>query len=450
MKNVLMISAAFPPTGGPGVQRSVKFAKYLPQCGWLPTVWAAEPLHGLPRDHTLLLDLPAGVAVHRRPNPTARDRQAAPWFGLRQWMAGTTTARADHPDELIGWARESIDALLDLSAIKQINALYSTFSPASNHWLAMEIKRATGLPWVADFRDLWTDDYRYAPTTAQQEVADRALEQRILDSADAVIGVSLRQTAILAARTEGRHDKFLTITNGFDPDDFQGIRRQRPDSDKWVIAHVGRMDRWRACSAWFDGLREFIQRNADAKSRCVLNVMGHASREVQDQLRQTGVACSFLPYATHGEAIQEMLDADTLLLLVPDGPNADSVIPAKLFEYLASKRPILVVGPAGGECERIVRALNGGSTAGFRADEVTSALESMFQGWKGSNRPLEKASVALQSFARPSQARQLAAILDQISTLGHSDIGPCSTETTHSTGSLVVPRQKRSAISNLR
>lgn len=420
MKNVLMITAAFPPTGGPGVQRSVKFVKYLPKCGWLPTVWAAEPLHGLPRDDTLLHDVPTTVTVLRRPIRIANPRKLTPWVRLQQWIEGDTTVRPDHPDELIGWARESIDALLELIADREIDALYSTFSPASNHWLAMEIGRVTGLPWVADFRDLWTDDYRYTAPTSLQREADRALEQKILETADAVIGVSSRQTAVLASHAENAREKFVTITNGFDPDDFRGIRRQRSETTKWIIAHVGRMDRWRACSAWFDGLREFLQGNAEAKSRCVLNVMGHASREVQDQLRQTGVTCNFLPYATHREAIQEMCDADTLLLLVPDGRNADSVIPAKLFEYLASSRPILVVGPEGGECQKIVSALHGGCTVGFHAPDVADALESMFQEWKGGNRQWGAASAALQPFARPSQAGQLAEILDRISTFEHS------------------------------
>lgn len=428
MRNVLMISAAFPPTGGPGVQRSVKFCKYLPQVGWHPTVWAADPLDGFPQDDSLIDDVPDGVTVLRSSYGTGSARNMSLWGRVRNLLGESLMDPGNHPDELIGWARQSVHAVRRLVEERRIDAVYSTFSPGSNHWLGMQIQRATGLPWIADFRDLWTDDYRYAPRSAQQRTADRALEQEILEAADAVIGVSPRQTAILSSHVPHELRKFVTITNGYDPDDFQGMDRRRTDDGQWVVAHVGRLDRWRACDAWFDGLREFVQSNPEARTRSVVKVMGHVSREVRDRLNETGAVCCYEPYGSHREAIQEMHDADALLLLVPDGPNADSVIPAKLFEYLASRRPILVIGPLGGECQHIVNDVQAGRAVNFNGREVARALGEMFKEWKGGQGAVRRSSAALDAFSRRAHARQLADVLDRVASPRTAQIGPDNIE----------------------
>lgn len=422
MRNVLMISAAFPPTGGPGVQRSVKFAKYLPVFGWKPMVWAAEPLDGLPVDETLLHDLPPEVLIHRQ--PFRRSRMAHP--RLRRfmgWLPGLSVAAHGPrrsaapgylPDELFSWAEESTESAIQIIRKQRIDVVYSTFSPVSNHWLALKIQEATGLPWVADFRDLWTDDYRYRPRNAAQRAADRLLEQEILETADAIIGVSERQTSLLAGHVPDQRSKFSTITNGFDPDDFRGMHRTRDTEDRWVIAHVGRLDRWRACAAWFEGLHMFLTSNADARSRCALRIMGHAGSEVRSRLSETGAACEFLPYGPHRAAIQEMHDADLLLLLIPDGPHADSVIPAKLFEYLAVGTPILAVGPAGGECEAMVHRCRAGRAVGFHAPEVSGTLQILFEDWESDRTDVGDGNVDLQPYSRREQAGALAEILHHV------------------------------------
>ncbi|MBU0716927.1 MAG: glycosyltransferase, partial [Planctomycetes bacterium] len=234
-RRVLMIAAAFPPTGGPGVQRSAKFAKYLPRFGWQPIVWTVDRLADLPQDDSLLTDLPSDIQVLRLPDrglgQTARRslRRTARRGGLlskvaqaAEWRLAARADRNSYPDDCAGWARNSLGPICQLVRDEGIDVIYSTFSPASDHVLAMAVKQETGLPWVADFRDLWTDDYRYPVDDANRRAADRQLEQEILEQADAVIGVSARQTEILASRVPDPGRKFVTITNGFDPDDFSG------------------------------------------------------------------------------------------------------------------------------------------------------------------------------------------------------------------------------------
>ncbi|MCH7925275.1 MAG: hypothetical protein IIC51_07050, partial [Planctomycetes bacterium] len=201
---VLVIASAFPPTGGPGVQRTLKFVKYLPQFGWSPVVWTLDRCSGLPTDETLLSDVPGGVVIHRREGghramPTLMEsiHRTAGKPGLFGAAARrfdrrlrTRHAGASFPDECASWAEASVSPILRVIAELGIDVLYSTFSPASNHLLAMKVREATGLPWVADFRDLWTDDYRYREPSAPLRSAHRRLEQEFLESADIVIGVS--------------------------------------------------------------------------------------------------------------------------------------------------------------------------------------------------------------------------------------------------------------------
>jgi glycosyltransferase involved in cell wall biosynthesis len=227
-KRVLMIASAFPPTGGPGVQRSAKFAKYLPQCGWGPVVVAANGDADLPRDESLLADLPADLPVHRltgcdpRPALRALRRSAGPLAGKLAWRGERLINRllaGMYPDRLVCWALRAFPRCRRLIDAHDVAVIYSTYSPASNHLLGWWLHAATGLPWVADFRDLWTDDYGYAPASRWRYWLDRALESAVLARADAVIAVSPGQRDLLAARVPQASAKFVTITNGFDASD---------------------------------------------------------------------------------------------------------------------------------------------------------------------------------------------------------------------------------------
>jgi len=434
---VLMIACAFPPTGGPGVQRSLKFVKYLPTCGWMPTVWASEPLPGLPEDASLLSDIPSEVIVHR-----ARQDRAAQWTALIDrlsdakafsgvsmldrgvaWVRAYRTRRL-FPDDQTGWARRSLVPLTRLMRDAPIDLIYSTFSPASNHWLALQLKRRTGLPWVADFRDLWTDDYRYEEPSARRRVAHRSLENELLETADAVISVSDRQTELLARRISRSAAKFYTITNGFDPDDIPPDKDREPghkprvfddsepDAACFTIAHVGRLDRRRTPNAFFQGLVRFVRAHESEPGRMVFESVGHVSDTVVDRLRATGLSVRRVGAVSHGDAIARMQRADLLLLPVPQGPNADSVIPAKLFEYLATGRPILVIGPNGGEAARMVTRCRAGRAVGFDGASFARALSGFRDAWAAGRAPVGCAPDRLEPFNRIRLTQQLARVFD--------------------------------------
>ncbi len=419
-RKVLMISCAFPPTGGPGVQRSAKFAKYLPAFGWRPIVWCAGPLAALPRDDSLLTDLPGEVAIHTHAyQPDSRPggllagltRRAAARIG---WSRANRTSEVPYPDEFITWADSSVEPLLALIGREDVAAIYSTFSPASNHCLATSLKARTGLPWLADFRDLWTDDYRYPKTTPERSEADRQLESRFLTTADVIIGVTPSQTQILAGDQGGSTEKFETITNGFDAEDFAAPEATRRTGEPFVLAHVGRLDQYRSYGALFEGLQQFVEKLGAGRDRFLFRIVGHAGDAARAQLLNTAVRCEFTGYVSHGDAIREMRAADALLLTVPTGPNAASVIPAKLFEYLAAQRPILTVAPTGSECERIVNETRSGLTAGIEAGQIAAALHRMYSA-SSEGRPMPGCPTNnLAPYERKTLTGRLADLLDHV------------------------------------
>lgn len=428
---VLVIASAFPPTGGPGVQRTLKFVKYLPQFGWSPVVWTLDRCSGLPTDESLLSDVPSEVSIHRRAGgnramPTlmesihrCADKQGLFGAAARRldWRLRTRHAGASFPDECAPWAEASVRPILRLIPELGIDVLYSTFSPASNHLLAMKVREATGLPWVADFRDLWTDDYRYREASAPLRSAHRRLEQEFLESADIVIGVSGRQTNILAAHAPARRDQFATITNGFDPEDFDncsGDAEVATSGDRFVLAHVGRFDRWRTPGVFFEGLSRFLRETEAAGESFELRIVGHIDRVTASRVDATGVTWSGTGEVSHGEAIREMRRADALLLNVPDGRNADSVIPAKLFEYLAARRPILVVGPVDGEAERIVQSQRAGLATNFDEADIGQAIGRLFRAWHDGSLAELYDPCDIDQFSRVGLTRRLAEWLDKL------------------------------------
>jgi glycosyltransferase involved in cell wall biosynthesis len=429
---VLMIAAAFPPTGGPGVQRSAKFAKYLPQFGWQPLVWCMADPPGFPSDATLANDLPESVIVHSVPDDgTMRKvrKTLGKWMdsGVASRLAAAADWRLDRfdertafPDRFAPWAWQSVDPLCELIAEAKVDVIYSTFSPASNHLLAMTLKEKTQLPWIADFRDLWTDDYRYREPSPSRRKEHRQLEQRILEAADVVVGVTQPQTEILAGHVPDRWDKFVTITNGFDPAEFPGTEPSADRGDRFVLAHVGRFDQWRANDALLEGMACLLESIGEQCGAFEFHAVGHCSEKTRARVVQCGVPATFTGYVTHGEAVAEMRRADALLVSINDGPRADTTIPGKLFEYLAAGRPILVVGPEGGACEEIVHNCSAGLVANLDASAVAGALGALFRAWRAGRPYLGCDPRFLHSFTRYELTRKLASLMNLLIRAGLS------------------------------
>lgn len=422
---MLMISCAFPPTGGPGVQRAAKFAKYLPQFGWSPLVWSAAGLDQLPQDPTLRAELPPEVDVRE---VQWRFGRAAAVHRARSMMSGVVSPRMAQvidwrmaklggetpwPDEFVVWARRSVVPLRRLIEAEGVEAIWSTFSPVSNHLLAMELAGATGLPWIADFRDLWVDDLGYH-ADADRRARDEELQQKILERADAVVGVSPAQTDVLADELGEARGKFHTITNGYDIEDFDGAHAVGAVERRFTLTYVGRLEARRTNEALFRGLRLAAEALGALSAHLHLRFVGFVSKDVERRLSGVGFDCAFAGYVAHRDAIEEMCAADALLLCCSDEPGGERIINGKVFEYLASRRPILFVGPADGPCAEIVRSVPQGCVVGTDSERLGSSIASLV-----AERIEEGAGLATEAsvpevYSRRALTGRLAEILDEV------------------------------------
>jgi glycosyltransferase involved in cell wall biosynthesis len=421
-RRVLMLCCAFPPTGGPGVQRSAKFAKYLPHWGWIPTVWSANRLRDLPLDATLLADLPAELNIVRTAASDPRDTFER-LLGRLPWRLDNLLLRALRRiplDHQVIWALRSYRACRDLIANEGIDVIYSTYSPPSNHLLGWLLRRATGKPWVADFRDLWTHDYCY-PHRGLRRWIERGWERRFVETADAVIGVNPAQTTVLAGLAPERRERFYTVTNGFDTADLAGVdpaaarARLHGPADQFVLAFSGTFHSDRVAEGFLDGLASFARRGAGNDKPCVLRVVGKISTAMLNALRATGLPIECTGYVAHHEAIAHLYAADALLLLAPGGAAGESLLPAKLFEYLASGRPILAVVPSeNSQAARFVTDCDAGMCVHPTANDVERALSEFSSLHAAHALPHGCAPSRLVPFTRKHLAARLAEILDSV------------------------------------
>lgn len=419
-RRVLMICAAFPPTGGPGVQRSAKFARYLGQFGWQPTVWAAAGLRGLPLDDTLLGDLPESLKVHRTDAPLHRPVTTEPtWLTWRLQRWGQAFRVRIPPDDMLPWAIKSLGPLRNLVADAKFDAIYTTFSPASNHLLGWWLKRATGLPWVADFRDLWTDDCTYRQPWWRRAI-DRRLESRFLHAADAIIGVTDSQRDLLLARSPGSRTRFVTISNGVDLADLAGIdaamarRDLHGPPDRFVVVFCGWFHSDRVQPGLIEGLARFGKNMRAGGAGSELRIVGTISQHMRQRLADSGLDVVVTGYVPHGDAIRHMHSADVLLLPAPSGPRAETLMPAKVFEYLATGRPILLVGSLDGEVQRLVRRKQAGWIVEQSAEAVAHAATDIHALWQSGTLPAGAGVDGVAEFDRKRLTHKLAALLDEI------------------------------------
>lgn len=331
------------------------------------------------------------------------------------WRIEKWRYRRCWPDEFSKWVEQSMTPLQTLVREQNIRTIYSTYSPTANHLLALKLKQSTGLPWIADFRDLWTDDLRYRETDPKRHQANLKLEQAILEQADAVIGVSPSQTEVLASHVPHQREKFTTITNGFDPADFENVPPLNANPNRpFTLSFVGRFDRQRADDDLFTALRTFVDGLGERRHRFVFRIVGEFDTSTRRKLESAGIPYTSTGYVSHREAIQEMCSADALLLTTDrGGPNANTVICGKIFEYLASTRPILCVGPEGWEGERLIEQHQAGITTHWNPQQIARALAELFAAGDNGVSKMGASADTLDVLSRISQTKQLSRLLPE-------------------------------------
>lgn len=425
-KKALIITYYWPPSGGGGVQRWLKFAKYLPEYGWEPIVVVPENPDYPTLDRSLEGDVLPGMTIirvpiwepyqlfrflsgkkkHEKVNTgileTGRKQSAA--MRLALWLRGNLLI----PDPRVFWVRPVVKRLSKLIPELKPDVLVTTGPPHSVHLAGLELQRRFGVKWVADFRDPWsTIDYLdwFKPTALARKL-QRQLEHRVLTRASAVLAVS-ENWADELRRLGGRNVQ--VVTNGFDEDDFQP-EPEASDSGEFVLTHAGIITSLRNPSALWRVLDERLQHDQQLAARFRLRLIGTVDEQVKadiSTLKYLQPKTEWVGYLPHDEVLTEYRKASLLLLLTNQSGNAAGHIPGKLFEYLAAGRPVLAIGEPGGDVARILSETGAGvvvesSDAAAMSRLIGTSIEG---GSFGGTMPVEP-------FSRRNLTRKLVQILE--------------------------------------
>jgi glycosyltransferase involved in cell wall biosynthesis len=435
-RRVLVLTYYFPPSGGPGVQRVLKFAKYLPTCGWTPVVLTVEEGTYPARDPSLWQDVPASAEVHRTASwdpyqlyarLTGQSREEAVVQGsvkgeetsfthiLAQWVRANVIL----PDARVGWVPFAVWRGWQLLADGGVDAILTTGPPHSTHLAGAALQALTGTPWVADFRDPWTDInyYQELPHTRWAQWLDAALERLVLLRARAVTTVSPSWRDLLSRKVQknGRSSRrFSVVQNGFDTDDIPRSPA-RPAADAFELTHVGSLYASRNPEALWRALRRLLDMHDSMTLR--VRLVGSVDPNVSRSLEAHGLMSitTHVPYVPHAEALTYMRQAGLLVLSIESFPEANGMMTGKIYEYLASGRPVVGIGPPGGDAAALLRTTEGGRL--FGQNEVAGLahfIRDHYRAWERGNPFSGASSDALRPYRRQGQTERMAGVLDAV------------------------------------
>jgi len=363
-RKVLIITYYWPPSGGSGVQRWLKFVKYLREFGWEPIVYTPENPEFPAIDPSLEKDIPNGIEVLRRPiwepyslykRLTGRKKtdQLGAGFAsekkgigkteqLSRWIRGNIFI----PDARRFWIRPSVRYLKQWLKQHPVDTIVSTGPPHSMHLIALRLKEELGIPWLADFRDPWTniDFYEDLLPGKRADRLHHELEKKVITTADIVTVVSpTMQKEFEASYQANIH----TLTNGFDEEDLHDVEPLPTMDSRFSIAHIGTMNASRKPETLFKVIADLSRDGTINPSNFVLRLIGRVDYSITELIQkyQLESVVELIPYVPHQEVIRWQKGASCLLLLLNQSQNAKGILPGKFFEYMASKVPILCLGP---------------------------------------------------------------------------------------------------------
>jgi glycosyltransferase involved in cell wall biosynthesis len=410
---VLVLAYFFPPLAGGGVQRTLKHVRYLPYEGFEPIVVTTRLGWSPTRDPTLAAEVPGGTLVIR-----AREfpLQVMKWglHGLlrRANIPTDATAYIGWPDEMAGWVPGATWQTLRAIRRYRPDVLYSTSSPVSAHLVALIASRATAIPWVADFRDAWTQNPQGERVGRAIHGLSARLERAVVAQARylTVVDESVELLGI-----DQQDPRFVVIRNGVDPEDLPPATSYTPAA-RFRISYVGALYGERNAAPVFKALRALVARGVVDEAKLEVRLVGHLAPETDLNFERLPV-CQ-VGYVDHGTAISEMAAADVLLFYAPAINRGSS---GKIYEYLVSGRPILCVAGRDNFASRLVEELGAGRCAEpDNQSAIEDAIERLYRRWNEGELTISPAvrAEALRRFSRPALARELASVLSSAAALG--------------------------------
>ena len=433
MKKVLIILFYWPPSGGSSVQRWLHFSNYLPEHGWEPIIYAPEDAQYPETDLTLEQRIGPRTRVIRRSifEPYGMYRKFAGIKKEENLAAGMTIQEAPGrlskikntisvwirgnffiPDARMFWIKPSVRFLKKFLAKEKVDAIITTGPPHSLHLIGFHLNKSTGVPWLADFRDPWTniDFYSDLKLTWLADRYHHHLERKVLHKADQVIVVGQEMKREF---TDMGIENVTVITNGYDEED---LPPERPALDTgFSLLHIGTFSRSRNSEAFWRAVQKLREEDDRFASDLEIKLAGNVDHSVMKSIREHGLQTCVNPidYLSHADAMKAIHSAQVLLLFINRSKNARGILTGKFFEYLASGRPILLIGPVDGDAARLLRETRSGREAGFDDTEaIYGILKEYYRCFQEGK--LHVSGQGIEGYSRRKLTEKLAGLLEKV------------------------------------
>lgn len=420
MKKVLIITYYWPPGSGAGVQRWLKFARYLPEYGWEPVILTVDPYYAAypALDNSLEKDIPEGIKVHRTRATDwfriySRDKSSVPSAGFAKSKGNSFKEKILRfirgnffiPDPRRGWNRYAYEKAIEIIESKKISHIITTSPPHSTQLIGLKLKKKfPEIKWIADLRDPWTDIYYYKQfyPTYISKMLDRSFEIDVLKSADQIITVGKSLKDLFVSKVPEIDSKIEVITNGFDEDDFKDAINVKPE--RFTISYIGTLSESYPVEGLLSSFEKLKSEGKDFLFRLVGTVSSVQKEKILKKIDIERV--QFIHYVDHNEAISFMMSSSVLLLIIPDHHSNRSILTGKLFEYLASGKPVLCLGPADGDAAEIIAEAGVGKT--FAYNDFNSIAAYLLELTNVIKNPPDN---KIKKFSRTELTRHLTSIL---------------------------------------
>ncbi|SEA75250.1 Glycosyltransferase Family 4 [Flavobacterium gillisiae] len=423
-KKILIITYYWPPAGGPGVQRWLKFVKYLPDFGIQPIVYVPEnPTYPIV-DENLIKEVSDKAIVLKQ--KIFEPYQLASFFSknkTKKISSGIIPNQKKQsfmdklfllirgnlfiPDARFLWVKPSVSYLEKYIVDNNINTIITSGPPHSLHLIGLELKQKLDLKWFADFRDPWTTIGYHKSLRLSNYATEKhkMLERKVLNTADTIIVTSKTTKTEFEAITR---KPIAVITNGYDVENVE----TQPLDTKFSMAHIGSFLSERNPMILWESLVELINEVPDFKSHLEIKLIGAVSQEVLETISQFGLDSYLnnLGYVSHGEAIAHQRKSQVLLLIEIDSQDTKSIIPGKLFEYMVSNRPIVAIGPKNSDFAEIITTTNTGVFFNYSEKvKLKSVILDFYNQFLQGK--LQANGVGLQQYSRKNLTKELAALI---------------------------------------
>ncbi|MFQ5825306.1 MAG: glycosyltransferase [bacterium] len=421
MKRIIILAYYFPPLGMGGSQRPAKFAKYLPEFGWQPTIVTVKPLTYWAQDLSLLNELseiriirtdsfdPQRLLVRLTRRPSSIQENQG--HGFLQKLNEIFSPFFLLPDSKILWRIHAIRAASELLKKEKFDAIFTTSPPHSVHFIGKTLAKKFKLKWVVDFRDSWAGGVVVHEPTPLQEWINRALQKTVLKSADAIISVSEGIQNELKKSIPNSREKFYLISNGFDEGDYPLAENRK--KNRFIFCHCGSITKFSDPEPILTAFKLFKKKYPQLADRILFQFVGYdVLGDFTVRIKQARLEdlVNYIGYKPHRQALQYLVNANALLLIAK-GPKGATFIPGKTFEYLGSLKPILAITDVA-DTIAILQNTKLSVVLGFEdhnkiADEIANFMQ---KDWKSSKTVHKN----IQQFSRRNQTKQLALILNRV------------------------------------